>query len=499
MNSIDNADGHELLFYRIKSLLRHSMVYGAFEFLGKAGSFLLVPLYARTLPSSDYGIIELFAVTASALLIFTVMGFNSALTRYYVVEQTASGRSSFFQTSFLCVSVTGGLLTVILFVSASAFSEMLFGTTAYAPFCRVLVLTVFLDSLGTMFLALFRAQSKPLKYSWINLGKLVITVSLNVYFVGILNLGISGVLFGNLIGSSVGFLAGLLFATGEQWGTFSWAQAKSLAHFGVPLLFSGLGLFLMNSSDRYFLKAYATLSDLGVYAVGYKIGMVMSIAVSAFTVAWPPIMFRISADPHAKETFSKILTYYTFVTGALFLGVSVFRIEIVTLIGSPEYMRASQVVPFILMSYLLQGVYYILSAGVTITDHTKAVPVIVGTGTLINTAANLILIPQYGIMGAAVATVISYAVLPIGMFLASQHYYYIPFEGHRLLKLSLVLGLLLALSYVIPQGGGTFLVLRFLIVSLLPILLYVWKFFSPEEIIRVRAWISRINSSHSPF
>ncbi|MEX2115421.1 MAG: oligosaccharide flippase family protein [Bacteroidota bacterium] len=497
MNNLGNTDGGELLFYRIKSLLRHSMVYGTFEFLGKAGSFLLVPLYAKTLPSSDYGIIELFAVTASALLIFTVMGFNSALTRYYIVEQTATGRSSFFQTSILCVSATGGFLTIVLLAFAPAVSEVLFGTNAYASFCRVLVVTVFLDSLGAMFLALFRAQSKPLKYSSINLGKLIITLLLNVYFVGILDLGVSGVLLGNLIGSSAGFLAGLIFASGEQGGVLSFTHAKSLARFGFPLLFSGLGLFLMNSSDRYFLKAFATLADLGVYAVGYKIGMVMSLAVSAFTVAWPPIMFKISADPHAKRTFSTILTYYVFVTGMLFLSVSSFRVEIVTLIGTPEYIGASQVVPFILMSYLLQGVYYILSAGVTITDHTKMVPIVVGVGALINTAANLILIPPYGIMGAAVATIISYSVLPVGMFLASQRYYHIPFERQRLLKLSLVLGSLAAFNGVLPQGKGVFLVLRFFAVLLFPVLLYLWKFFSPEEIHRFRAWISRISSPHS--
>ncbi len=484
-NQTDNSQN--LLFYRIKSVMKHSLVYGLFDFLGKAGAIILVPLYAKMLGPAEYGMLELFTVTASLLLITGIMGFNSALTRYYVTEEQPDEQNRIFQTALLSVLFVAGIIALILILSAPLVSRIFFGTQSYALYWRILFITVFSDSITGILLALYRSQTRPGLYSTINFTKLILTLGLNVVFVGFLREGIYGVLIGNLLGSACGLGLSLVFSARLIRLKFSKRYLVLLSKFGLPLLVSGFAFFVLNSADRYFLKHYTGLADLGAYALGYKVGMLMSLAVNAFVVAWPPLMFKIVGDPHADKTFATVLTYYLFVSCAILIAVGSFGYEIVRVIGTPQYAAASGIIVYILMSYLFQGAYYIMSTGAIVTDHTKVIPVIVGVCALINTGANLALIPPYGMMGAAIATVISYAFLPVGMYFASQRYFKIDFERRRILKVVFATVVTLGLNAVIighagiaPAGAKLAVVLSY------PFILLGMRFFTEEELTRIK-------------
>ncbi len=461
------------------------MVYGLFDFLGKAGAIILVPLYAKMLGPSEYGMLELFTVTGALLLITSVLGFNSALMRYYVTEKNVDEQGRIFQTAFLTVVIIAGIMVTILSLFASPISAVFFGTKSFAHFWRLLFATTFLDSITTIFLALYRSQTRPGLYSGVNFFKLVVTLLLNVLFVGFLRTGVYGVLIGNLIGSACGLAVSLPFSVGVIKIRFSRKYFILLSKFGLPLIVGGVAFFVINSSSRYFLEAYTTLADLGAYALGYKVGMLMSLAVNAFVVAWPPLMFKIVEDPQAEKTFATILTYYLFVTCALLIAVGSFGHEIITLIGTPEYYAASRIIILILVSYLFQGVYYIMTIGVLLKDKTKIISIVAGLSAIINIAANFILIPRYGIMGAAVATVISYAVLPIGIYFPSQRCYPINFEKSRIAKVVFSATVILGLnSAVIGHGKISLMLAKLVLVVLYPVLLYVVGFFTDEELTR---------------
>lgn len=469
------------------------MIYGLFDFLGKAGAIILVPLYAKMLGPSEYGMLELLTVTGSLLLITSVLGFNSALTRYYVTEKNEREQNKIFQTAFFTVITVAAVLIVILILSAPVISRVVFGSPQYALYWRILFVTVLSDATAAILLALFRSQTKAGLYSTINFSKLVLTLGLNVLFVGFLKEGVFGVLIGNLLGSVSGLSLGLIFSVRYIRVRFSRKYLILLARFGLPLVVSGFGFFVINSADRYFLKAYAGLADLGAYALGYKIGMLMSLAVNAFVVAWPPLMFRIVDDPGAKRTFATVLSYYLLVSCAILEIIGSFSHEIVRIIGTPAYSAAGGIVIFILASYLFQGAYYIMSTGITVTDHTKLIPVIVGISAAINLAADLLLIPRFGIMGAAVATITSYAFLPIGMYFASQHYYPIRFEGGRVLRIVVPTLVILGLNMWLLRGDSVISILAKVMIALsYPFLLLALGFFTNEEIRRSKTMLTKL-------
>jgi len=499
MTPEDRDRSQDALYSLIKTMARHSAVYGIFDFLGRAGVFLLVPLYARVMKPDEFGVLEIFTVSWSLLLTVALLGFHSALVRFYVPEPRPEERTSYFRTAFTSVLLVAGTGTLILLAAAPLVNRMVLGGSVTSGYWRLLFLWVLTDALGTMVLALFRSQGRPLRYSLVNLGKLLSILLLNLLLVGVFHKGVGGALTGNLLGSSMGLLLGLIGARRELGISFRRDQVRRLAGFGLPLVVSGLGLYVMNSSDRFFLNHFGNLTELGVYSLGYKVGLSMSIILNAFVVAWPPIMFRIADEENAPVIFARVLTYYLFVTSWILLAIASMSYEIVYVIADPSYAAAAAVVPLILIAYLVQGVYYILSVGVTVTDRTRWIPVVVGAAALVNLAGNLLLIPRYGIWGAAWATLISFLCLPVGMWLAARRFYPILLEARRLLLLLVVTAAALVLNLAgIGHRGAVDFVLKVGVILAFPILLILLGFFSAEERIRIRDLVGRLRRGRNP-
>jgi O-antigen/teichoic acid export membrane protein len=490
------------LFYLIKTVARHSAVYGVMNFLGRATSLVLVPLYVRTWPTAEYGTFELFTVSQPLLQAVLLLGFNSALVRYYTLAETAAERKAYFRTAFTTVAAFTALVLLVLFLAAGDINRLVLGRSPAvaggAGLWRLLFLAVLFDTLTQMFLALFRAEARPFRYSWVNLAQFLLTLVLNVYLVGVRRMGLHGALIGILIANLCGTLLGFVLAFGEAGFAFSRKRFDRLASFGLPLVVSALAFSALNNSDRFFLKAYAGAEELGIYALGYKVGLIMSVLMNAFVVAWPPMMYRIFREEHAREIYARVLTYYTFVAGVVFLAIASFSGEIVGLLHRPAYAPAAGIIWLILLAYLLQGVYYVLSVGVTVTDQVKWIAIVVGAGAVVNIAANLLLIPRFGMNGAAWATLISFAALALMMWLAAERQYAIPWEKGRLARL-LVLGApaLYVNLAVIGHGSWARAGLKLVVLGLFVLALLLTRFFSKEEILRAGLLVSRVGKRRS--
>lgn len=492
MATEDRDRTQDTLYSLIKTMARHSAVYGVFDFLGRAGAFLLVPLYTRVMAPDEYGTLEIFTVSWALLLTVLVLGFNSALVRYYVPERDPEARREYFRTAFTTVLLVGVAATAVMLPAAPAANRLVFGREAGVGLWRLLLLWVLVDALGTMMLSLFRSQGRPLRYSLVNLGKLLSILLLNLLLVGVFRLGVTGALTGNILGSSLGLALGLLGAGPDLGLSLGKDRLRKLAGFGLPLVISGLGFYVMNSSDRFFLNSFGNLSQLGIYSLGYKVGLSMSVLVSAFVVAWLPNLFRIAEEKNAPEIIARILTYYLLVTCSILLAVGSMSYEIVFVIAGPAYWPAAAVVPLILVSYLVQGVYFIFSVGVTVTNRTRLISLVVGVAALVNLAGNLLLIPRYGIWGAAWATLVSFLSLPAGMWLTARRYYPILFETKRLLLILAGTGLVLFVNLaVIGHRGALDFLLKLGMLIAFPLLLAAAGFFSREERLRIRQLLSR--------
>jgi O-antigen/teichoic acid export membrane protein len=251
----------------------------------------------------------------------------------------------------------------------------------------------------------------------------------------------------------------------------------------------------MDLSDRYVLRLYGAFDEVAVYGVGYKIGMVLQLAVVwPFQLAWPAFSFSISERPEHEKTYAVALTYLVLVLVGLGLALSISSRIIVAggLIGV-GYREAYVVVPLVALAYAFNGVQYCVSPGVHLAGKTRLLPMIATVAALGNLALNFLLIPRWGMMGAAWATAAAFFALAIGTAAIGQRYYPVQYEYGRLARL-MAMGIAIFLIAIrVEPSTDPFSIAWHLFMALaaFPLSLLAMGFFSREERKRAFAILRR--------
>lgn len=470
---------------QIKRLFSQSVIYGLGAYLDKIIGFLLIPLYTRYLVPADYGVLNLLNIVSSIGFIFLNMGQSSALFRSYFDHKTEEGRQSVISTATL-LTLSYSLPFLFLYILyARPLSTAVLGDSQYV----ILVILVGVTTLAKVFLripfALLRAKEKSGQYAFLSAAKGFAQIALTLLFVVGLSQGIQGVLLGNLVSEAIFCLVLLLttLRTVKKW-RFSTATARDLLSFGAPLVPAGVASFALNLSDRYFLKHYSTLHDVGLYSLGYRVGEIVWEIVSAILLAYPPFILSNEKSPSAPQLYARAATYYFAGIGFLVLALSVVAPEFVRIMAAPEYHDAYVVVPIIALAQLFRGFVYFGPVGLTLkrkTSYHATVTLIAGA---LNLLLNYLWISRYGMLGAAWATIVAFFV-QMGLINAiSQKHYAIPYEYGRLMKLAVVMGGIYLLSLRIPSSETLAFTLTWKAGFLLscPFLLVAIGFFESEEL-----------------
>src|SRR5439155_515945 len=154
------------------------------------------------------------------------------------------------------------------------------------------------------------------------------------------------------------------------------------------------------------------MSSVGIYSLGYKLGMVLDVViVTPFQLAWPAFSFAISTHENHRHVYARTLTYLTLVSSVAVLGIVIATPVVLHYATHPDYLDAYAVVPLISLAYAFNGIYYCVSPGIHLRHHTRWLPLIVVAAAAVNVGLCVALIPTFGMMGAAWATTISFAVL----------------------------------------------------------------------------------------
>jgi len=191
---------------------------------------------------------------------------------------------------------------------------------------------------------------------------------------------------------------------------FSFDKYKEFVTYGIPYVANYLFVVLLDLSDRFLLERFINTENVALYSANYKLGAAMAIVVNAFRLAWHPFFLSLSNSPTAKRTFARVFSYFLLFSCGIFLVISIFIDDIVRVnIGgfhliAEKYWEGTFIIPWILFSYLISGSYVIFAAGIHIEKKTKYTPLFTGAGISANILSNIILIPIYGIYGAAIST-----------------------------------------------------------------------------------------------
>ncbi len=477
----------------LKRLTKHSAVYGFGHIFTRMVNFLLLPLYTNRLPADEYGVSALiFAFLAVMTPIYTY-GIDAAFLRYFILSDDPVRKRRVFSTAFWAVFTAGCIFTILIYVFADFFSGLLFSHGNYHHLIRLASAILFFDVMTFLPFLYLRAEEKSILFTVFKFFNVIINVSFNIYFLVYLDKGVEGIFLANVLASGLTFLVILFILIKEVSFSFNKNDFVELCKFGLPYLPSVLSVVVLDLVDRPILERLLGLEQTGIYSAGLKLGMFMSLFVTAFRFAWHPFFLSTSKQKDAKEVFSKVLTYFTTIGMGIFLIISLYINEIVqfkffghTLIGS-EYWQGTKVVPAILLSYVFYGIYVNFIIGVYLREKTKYLPLVTGAGVLVNIILNFALIPIIGMMGAALAKVCGYVVMSVVMFLFNQRIYAIRYEFVRLLKLALVTAGIFYFGYIFKTDWHAFMKLLFVLAF--PVLLFLSGFFDKRELAKLKALV----------
>jgi len=445
--------------------------------------FILIPVYTRYLLPEEYGILSILMIVFSAASIVYSLGMGAGLTRSYYDYRTPDRHRMVISTALYSSLVISGLLLCFSLIFSGRISLLIFRSSDYQNLLNLVFLMAFLEAFKTMCLTVFRTQKSSRKYSFFTLLFFATQLGLILFFVICLKLGVRGVILGGVISSGLSVF--LLFPLKRDLSTtVSFSECKKMLAYSAPLVPDSLAAMVMTSADRFFLAHYSTLSEVGIYSLGYKFGMIISLLlIEPFRKIWDVMIFSVAQKKKdMQEYYSLLMTYFLLVASTLFLILNCPIKEIIQVIAGREFWPAYTIVPIISLAFVFLGINIIWGVGYLIKRKTKYVPIMTIISAGLNVILNYFLVPPFGMMGAAVATLISYFIWAVLRYLVSRQFYYIPYEWKRIGMIVLVAGAVFFIAQSISIGNlWVSLIIKLILGASLPLLLIPIKFYSRRE------------------
>ncbi|HOZ45114.1 MAG TPA: oligosaccharide flippase family protein [Candidatus Hydrogenedentes bacterium] len=402
--------------------------------LNRGVAFLLVPFYARALEPSVFAKLDLCMTTVLFLAPLFELGMASAMLRFFHLYEDPEERLAATRTSFTFILLAVSAFTALVLGVANVLSVGVFGDEAGASLIRLVGLTAAITVVGNQVLALLRAQEKSVSFAILNLVRSLVGPAAIILLVVRFDLGLYGVLWGEIAGLGVMMIAGIVMCRRWFGLTLSGKALREMLAFGLPLLPMGLSTPIITMSDRYFLRIWVGFEELAVYSLGFKIAMIVTLLTRAFQTAWPAAAYQIAKEEDATRSIADIFRIVVVGISAMALFLSVAAPELVQIVGGRAiYMPARAIVPWIAFSYAVYlCVLYVLTS-LTIANKTGAVFLVVSGGCIAKILLNLALIKTYGTVGAAVSTLAAFAVELIVGYAVAQRIYPVPYPLRRIL------------------------------------------------------------------
>jgi O-antigen/teichoic acid export membrane protein len=474
-----------MMLERLKELVRHSAVYGFGSIVARVLGVLLLPLYTRYLTPGDFGLIETLVALSAVLTALVTQAMKSAFFRFYFDSKDERRRLLVVRTAFWYVAAVSTAVLVGGVVLSQPISWILFGTTSHDG----LVIAAFVGLWAAMnyeqMTSLFRVEQRSGAYVTATLANVAITIAATVLLVVVFEQGPLGVLVGNFTGTLVVYAALLVYSRHALGLQFNRSLYREMNRFGLPLVPSAVALWLTNFSDRFFLVKLSDLHEVGLYSIGVRLASAIVLLLTAFRLAWPAFAYSIDDDREAGRTYSFVLTYVVYVCCWLALALGLLAPWILKLITTKPFYPAQNVVAPLAFGVAAFGAYVVVQIGTGRSRQTRSNWLVTGAAAVVDVALNFILIPPYGRMGAAIATVTAYTLLFIAMAWRAQKVFPVPYQWRRVATLAVAAVGLTVLGKVL--GGPLALALG--LTAAYPLVLALLGFYLPAERKRLRRFL----------
>jgi O-antigen/teichoic acid export membrane protein len=362
--------------------------------------------------------------------------------RLFYEHDGPEARRRLASTIFFFLLALNGAVVLALLLAAPALSAWLLGSTQYTAALRLMLINTF--AIGFTFIPfhVLRMERKSMTFSAVTLARAVATIAVRLLLVAQFGWGVTGLYLADVL-VTAGVLAGL-----SRWFTplitpvFSASVLREALRFGLPRVPHAAAQQVIAVGDKFILQRFVSLENVGVYSMAVSFGLVQKLFLSAFESAWAPFYYATTREADAGRVFRTVTTYGLAVLALLTAGLSaVGRLAAEAMTHGfllapedPRWNEVETVIGFTALGVFLQGFYLLTSIGLNITKQTHYYPVATISAAVTNIVLNLLLIPRYGLVGAAWANGAGYAVQAALGYVLSQRVYPVAYEWGRMLR-----------------------------------------------------------------
>jgi O-antigen/teichoic acid export membrane protein len=443
---------------QLRTLIKSSGIYALASLASPLVSLVLAPFLTRNLSHEDYGALAVITTTVALVAGLTQLGLGSAFFRSYNYDyESPRDRLGVLSTVVILLALVSLPIILAIILTAPYLAILLLRNSSFSDVIRLGALVVLMQNLTVPGFAWLRAENRAGFFTMLSITNLLVNLGTTLVLVGILHMGMAGSLIGTGSGFAVVAICTLPLILLRAGIHLRFDIARGLLSFGLPNASTFVSMWVLQLSDRYLLSFFGSLAQTASYAVAYSLGGILNVVILApFTLAWPSAMFSIAKREDAPRIFRLVFLWYSIVLLFVAFALSLASMIMLYLFFPPTYRSAAFIIPIIALSTLFYGIYNIFTIGISIKRKTWFVVVFTSASALVNVGLNLVLIPHYGAMGAAMSTLLAYAFLSMIAYIVNQRIYPIPFEiSTFIIALVMGTGFYVGSSFL-AQGQGTY-------------------------------------------
>lgn len=401
------------------------------------------PIFTRLFSVDEYGLISLVLKTITVFTVLAKMGVQHSVLRFYqdyIVKPDRKGLCSYYSTLYCAVFAIAATIMVMFGVFVWLIPSSLISQSLR----QVLLVAagfIFVRGVYSVLLGFWRVEERSLTFNLVDAANRIGVVavvcalafvwgpSVRAYLGGTLAVEATSVFIGSVVLSRRGLLLP---------STCDLSFLKKAVTFGAPLVLYELFSVVLADGDRFLVRYYLGVRELGYYSAAYNLSQYLQDAlIIPLNLALFPIYMRLWTTKGKQETqtfLSTVLNHFALASIGLVALVTLTAKEGVVLLASQKFQQAYSLLPLLVAALLLAGSKYFIDPGLLIYRKTGVMARIVVYATVVNVILNVLLLPRLGLWGAGLATLLSYVVM-IGLtIVASSRFMPIPFHLDRMAK-----------------------------------------------------------------
>ena len=413
----------------VQQLIRHAAQYLA----GRAGlmilGFLSFPVLTRILPVSQYGELSLLLKIGLLWTVLSKCGLQNAALRFFPEQGRLSPESRSICASTLIVEAALCAGVMVIVGAALVRSHLIPLSAQIATLAPLLLALIAVRSVQPILSGLLRAERRTWLFNLCELSGKALGIGLSLAAISLIAVDLHYYLGGLLVaegavvvGIVMWFHRAGLFAVGR----FRLGIARSAWVFSAPLIAYELTSVVLDSGDRLLIGRYLGLHQLGLYSAAYSIATYAEEALMApVNLALIPAYMKIWVEQGAQATsqfLSQTLDIFVMIAGAVALIIYVTSDDIIRLLASKKFAAAHSILPVIVCGLLVYATHIFFNAPLLIHKRSLTLTAVTAGSCLVNVGLNVFLLPRIGIMGAAIATLVSYLLFVVTILMVSRRY-----------------------------------------------------------------------------